>query len=119
MSLGETPGIPTSGVNFDDKLLSFFTRLNYNFKEKYLFTFSLRADGSSKFGANNKWGIFPSASAAWRLAEEDFIRNLDVFSDLKLRAGYGMSGNNRIDSYKSLAILEGVTYPNGNGTSSG
>ncbi|MGN0035898.1 MAG: SusC/RagA family TonB-linked outer membrane protein [Bacteroidaceae bacterium] len=119
LSLGATPGIPESYQNYDDKLLSFFTRLNYNLAEKYLLTFSLRADGSSKFGANNKWGIFPAVSAAWRLSEEEFIQNLDVFSDLKLRAGYGMSGNNRISSYGSLAILGSVTYPNGDSTQSG
>ena len=119
LSLGATPGVPESQINDDDKLLSFFTRMNYNFAEKYLFTFSLRADGSSKFGPNNKWGYFPAVSAAWRLSEEDFIQKLDVFSDLKLRAGYGMSGNNRIPNYGSLAILGSVTYPNGNGTDAG
>lgn len=119
LSLGATPGIPESSVNYDDKLISFFTRLNYNFAEKYIFVFSLRADGSSKFGKDNKWGIFPAVSAAWRLAEEDFIQRLGVFSDLKLRAGYGMSGNNRIPSYSSLPILGSVTYPNGNSTSPG
>ncbi len=119
LSLGATPGVPESSVNFDDKLLSFFTRMNYNLAEKYLFTFSLRADGSSKFGPNNKWGVFPAVSAAWRLSEEAFIQKLDLFSDLKLRAGYGMSGNNRISNYGSLAILGSVTYPNGNGTDAG
>lgn len=119
LSLGATPGVPESQINDDDKLLSFFTRMNYNFAEKYLFTFSLRADGSSKFGPNDKWGYFPAVSAAWRLSEEDFIQKLDVFSDLKLRAGYGMSGNNRIPNYGSLAILGSVTYPNGNGTDAG
>lgn len=119
LSLGATPGTPESFINDDDKLLSFFTRMNYNFAEKYLFTFSVRADGSSKFGPNNKWGVFPAASAAWRLSEEDFIQKLDVFSDLKLRVGYGMSGNNRISSYGSMALLESVTYPKGNGTDAG
>lgn len=119
LSLGVTPGVPESSANYDDNLMSFFTRMNYNFAEKYIFTFSVRADGSSKFGADNKWGFFPAVSAAWRMAEEDFIKNLDVFSDLKLRAGYGMSGNNRINSYASLPILGSVTYPNGNGTAPG
>lgn len=119
LSLGATPGTPQSSVNFDDKLLSFFARANYNFAEKYLFTFTVRADGSSKFGADNKWGVFPSASAAWRLSEEEFIKKLDAFSDLKLRVGYGMSGNNRIGSYQSLQTLNSVTYPNGDGTSIG
>lgn len=119
LSLGATPGTPRSGVNYDDKLLSFFGRINYNYKDKYLLTASLRADGSSKFGANNKWGIFPAVSAAWRVVDEEFIKQLDLFSDLKLRAGYGTAGNNRISNYASLAILGSVTYPNGDGTAPG
>ena len=118
MSLGLPTAISTS-ENYDDKLLSFFGRVSYNFDEKYLLTATLRADGSSKFGKNNKWGWFPSVSAAWRLIEEDFIRELGVFSDLKLRAGYGSAGNNRINSYLSLAILNSVTYPTGDSTQSG
>ena len=111
LSLG-LPATPTSSENYDDKLLSFFGRVNYNLMDKYLFSASLRADGSSKFGKNNKWGYFPAFSAAWRLSEEEFIKELDIFSDLKFRIGYGLSGNNRISSYSSLAILESVTYPN-------
>ena len=115
-------GLPTavsSSENYDDKLLSFFARFNYGFKDKYLFTASFRADGSSKFGKNNKWGYFPAFSAAWRLGEEEFIKNLNIFSDLKVRLGYGMAGNNRIDSYVSLPMLTSVTYPNGDSTQTG
>lgn len=112
MSLG-IPGAITSGVNYDDKLLSFFTRLNYSFADKYLLTATLRADGSSKFSKDNKWGIFPSISAAWRIGEEKFIKDLNIFSDLKLRVGYGMAGNNRIASYTSLELLDSTVYPNG------
>lgn len=118
MALG-IADINNSSFNNDDILLSFFGRVNYSYADKYLFTASVRADGSSKFSASNKWGFFPSASAAWRLSEEDFIKNLDVFSDLKVRAGYGMAGNNRIPSYGSLSILNSVTYPNANNTSVG
>lgn len=118
MSLG-LPTAISSSENYDDKLLSFFTRFNYGYKDKYLFTASFRADGSSKFGKNNKWGYFPSLSAAWRLSEENFIKDLEVFSDLKLRLGYGMSGNNRIDSYLSLALLSSVIYPSGDSPQSG
>lgn len=118
LSLG-LPGVPESSENYDDKLLSFFARVNYGFMDKYLFTASVRADGSSKFGKNNKWGYFPAFSAAWRLSEEEFIKNLNVFSDLKLRLGYGMAGNNRINSYLSLAVLNSVTYPNGESTQAG
>lgn len=118
LSLG-TPGIPESNENYDDNLISFFGRVNYGYADKYLITASMRADGSSKFGKNNKWGYFPAVSAAWRMGEEEFIKNLNLFSDLKLRIGYGMAGNNRINSYNSLAILSSITYPNGNATSPG
>lgn len=118
LSLG-TPITPTSSENYDDKLLSFFARVNYNLMDKYLFTASVRADGSSKFGKNNKWGYFPAFSAAWRLGEEEFIKDLNIFSDLKFRIGYGLAGNNRIGSYSSLAIMSSVTYPNANSAQSG
>ena len=114
-----TPGTITSNVNYDDKLVSFFTRMNYNFGERYLLTATVRADGSSKFSKKNKWGLFPSVSAAWRLSEEDFIKRLGVFSDLKLRAGYGLAGNNRISSYASLSLLSSATYPSGETISPG
>lgn len=118
MSLG-TPGSVTSNVNYDDKLLSFFSRVNYNFGERYLLTATVRADGSSKFSKNHKWGFFPSVSGAWRLSEEEFVKNLNVFSDLKLRVGYGLAGNNRIASYASLNLLSSATYPSGDSTSPG
>ena len=118
MSLG-TPGSVESSEAYNDILLSFFGRINYNIAGKYLLTASLRADGSSKFGANNKWGYFPAVSAAWRASEEDFIKDLGVFSDFKLRAGYGMAGNNRIGNYGSLAVLSSVTAPSGNGSAPG
>ena len=118
LSLG-VPGVPTSSENYDDKLLSFFGRINYNLMDRYLFTASVRADGSSKFGKNNKWGYFPAFSAAWRLGEEAFIKDLGVFSDLKFRIGYGLAGNNRIGSYQSLALMSSVTAANGNGAQAG
>ena len=118
LSLG-TPSTPTSNENYDDKLLSFFTRVNYAHMNRYLFTASIRADGSSKFGKNNKWGYFPAVSAAWRLSEETFIKNIGIFSDLKLRIGYGLAGNNRINNYQSLAIMSSVTAASGNGAQAG
>lgn len=118
LSLG-TPITPTSSVNYDDKLLSFFARVNYSLMDKYLLTASVRADGSSKFSENNKWGYFPAVSAAWRLGEEEFIKDLNIFSDLKLRVGYGLAGNNRIGSYRSLALLSSVTAANANGAQAG
>lgn len=111
-SLG-TPESVSTGINFDNNILSFFGRVNYNYRDRYLLTATLRADGSSKFSKQNKWGYFPSVSAAWRLVEEPFIQRLGVFSDLKLRVGYGLAGNNRIPSYGSLDILSSAGYPQG------
>lgn len=79
---------------------SVFGRLNYNFDERYLVTFTMRADGSSKFGPEHKWGYFPSAAVAWRISNEAFLRDVDVLSNLKLRLGYGMVGNDNIGTYK-------------------
>ena len=79
-------------------LVSVFGRLSYNYKERYLFTGTLRADGSSKFAKGNQWGIFPSASAAWRISEEAFLEDVDFLDNLKLRIGYGTAGNNNIDN---------------------
>ncbi|MDR0573723.1 MAG: TonB-dependent receptor [Tannerella sp.] len=118
LSLG-LPGVAGSNEVYDNRLLSFFARANYGYMNKYLLTASVRADGSSNFGKNNKWGYFPAFSAAWRLGEEEFIKRLNIFSDLKIRLGYGMAGNNRISSYLSLAILDSATYPNGDSTQSG
>ena len=88
------------------QLQSFLGRINYNFNEKYLFTVSARVDGSSKFGAGNKYGTFPSFAFAWRLKEESFVKDVDVLSDLKLRIGYGVVGNEGIPPYSSLGLLE-------------
>ncbi len=88
-----------------ESLNSYFTRINYNFKDKYLFTFTARADGSSKFGAANKWGFFPSAAAAWKISEEDFLTDNNLISNLKLRASYGQTGNSSIPAYSSEAKL--------------
>lgn len=89
---------PKAGRN-PDRLASFFGRANYIFKNKYIFTASMRADGSSVFGAGNQWGYFPAASAAWKISEENFLKESQTISELKLRAGYGLSGNNRIGSF--------------------
>ena len=75
------------------RMISFFGRANYSFNSKYMVQATIRRDGSSAFGKNNRWGTFPSASVAWRLSEEDFVKNLNVFDDLKFRVGYGISGN--------------------------
>lgn len=84
------------------ELQSFFGRINYNYIDKYLLTATLRADGSTRFGEENKYGYFPSASIAWRMAEEDFIRDMNIFSNLKLRLGWGLTGNQEIPDKISL-----------------
>lgn len=86
-------------------LLSFFTRLGYNYKSRYFAEFNLRADASSKFGENNKWGYFPSAGLAWRVKEESFLKSSDFFSDLKIRASAGLTGNqNGIGDYAARGL---------------
>lgn len=89
----------------ESMLASFFGRIGYNYDDKYLLSASLRQDGSSKFGANNRWATFPSVSAAWRLSGESFMENQTTFSELKLRAGYGVSGNQNIDPYRSIIVF--------------
>jgi iron complex outermembrane receptor protein len=84
-----------TGFALINELQSFFSRVNYQFKDKYLLTATVRVDGSSKFGANNKYGVFPSISAGWRISEEAFLKN-SFFTDLKLRAGWGQTGNQEI-----------------------
>jgi TonB-linked SusC/RagA family outer membrane protein len=92
-------------------LNSFLGRVNYVFDEKYMITASYRADGSSVFGANNKWGYFPSAAAAWRVSQEDFLENLTFVSNLKLRASWGKTGNQAIQPYQTLAtVASGFNY---------
>lgn len=77
------------------KMISFYARANYSYKSKYLFQAAVRRDGASVFGSNNKWATFPSASVAWRISEENFLKDLGIFNDLKLRAGWGQSGNSQ------------------------
>lgn len=99
-------------------LISFFGRLNYDFDNRYIFTASLRHEGSSKFGINNKWGDFPAVSAAWRVTEESFIKGkLPWLSELKLRADYGITGNQDFDNYRSLILYGGAGYFPFNGES--
>ncbi|UKT65887.1 SusC/RagA family TonB-linked outer membrane protein [Pedobacter mucosus] len=87
------------------RLISYYGRVQYNYNEKYLFQASLRNDGSSAFGRNNRWGLFPAVSAGWRIIGEDFMKAVPVVSDLKLRAGYGVSGNSLgFNAFSSLLI---------------
>lgn len=88
-----------SGGASEEAWQSFFARVNYNYKEKYLFEANVRRDGSSKFGNENRYGTFPSLSAGWNIAREDFLSSSEVLTDLKLRASWGISGNDRIGNY--------------------
>ena len=88
-----------------EELQSFFGRVNYNLKDKYLVTTNVRVDGSSKFGTNSKYGIFPSLAAGWRITEEDFMKDVDAISNLKLRLGWGMIGNSEIGPDNSTFLL--------------
>lgn len=96
----------------ENRISSFMARVNYMYDNRYIITANLRADGSSKLGSENKWGFFPSASAAWVINEEAFMKDVDWLSNLKLRAGYGLTGNqDAIAAYNSLALYKptGVT----------
>lgn len=98
------------------KLISFFGRVHYSYLERYMITATVRRDGSSKFGANHKWGTFPSASAAWGISQESFMKDIRWISDLKLRAGYGVTGNqDGLLPYKSLELYSasGTYYSDG------
>lgn len=105
----------TSGWKDAASLASYFGRFNYSFDDKYLLTLTMRADGSSKFGPNNKWGYFPSGSLAWRVSKEEFLKSADFIYDMKLRAGYGEVGNEAIANYLYGASLLTVNTPFGTG----
>ncbi len=91
-------------------LLSLMGRANYSFNGKYMATATLRRDGSSRFGEGNKWGTFPSASIAWRISEESFMESFDFLSDMKVRAGYGVTGNQEIGNYSFASALQTILY---------
>jgi TonB-linked SusC/RagA family outer membrane protein len=97
------PGI--SSFKEDNTLVAFFGRLNYSFRGKYLAQFILRREGSSRFGANNKWGNFPAVSVGWVISDESFMKDLHQINNLKLRVGYGVTGNQGIPNYQSLVTL--------------
>lgn len=107
--------LPRPGLNSfknDNTLIAFFSRVNYSFKDRYFLQASMRREGSSKFGANNKWGNFPAVSAAWLISDEAFMEDTDFVSNLKLRADYGITGNQGIPNYQSLVTLgTGGRYP--------
>lgn len=113
LGLGATPSKVNSDFN-DKKLLSFFARGNYNYDNRYLLTATVRADGSTVFSKKHKWGFFPSFSAAWRVSEEAFMKDVEAVSNLKVRFGWGIVGNDRISNYLSLDLYENKKYGIGN-----
>lgn len=94
-------------------MISYLARVNYAYDNKYLLTGTIRSDGSSRFGSNKKWGTFPSVSVGWRVNQENFMKGIRPISDLKLRASYGIAGNNRIGNYSSIGLLGIGFYPTG------
>ena len=90
------------------KMAGFFGRANYIFNDRYIVTGTLRYDGSSRFGSDQKWGLFPSLSAAWRMNEEEWIKPIEWISDLRLRAGYGITGNSNIGNYEAQRLYAGL-----------
>lgn len=113
---GMDEGQPVSitSTSSEYKLASFLGRVNYNFRSKYLFTASMRADGSSKFSADHKWSYFPSGAFAWRLSDESFMKSLRLVSNAKLRISYGSTGNNRVSDF---AYLSRISLPSSLGYS--
>ena len=115
LGLGATPSRVESSYS-ETTLLSFFARGNYNYDNRYLFTATVRADGSTVFSNKNKWGFFPSFSAAWRVSEEAFMKDVEWVSNFKVRLGWGIVGNDRISNYLSMDLYEANKYGIGNNT---
>jgi len=111
LGAGSIPGLPSSNYTAW-QMQSYYGRVNYGYKDKYLVTLTGRTDGSSRFGANVKYGFFPSAALAWRVSQEDFLKDNKTISDLKVRLSYGLTGNSEIGQYQSLANIS--TTVNGN-----
>jgi len=104
-----------SSYKSSSRYIAFFGRVMYNYDERYILSLSLRRDGSSRFGVNNKWGWFPAVSAGWRITREKWMKNAKWLDELKLRAGFGMTGNQDFDNYKSMFLVQtsGNFYYNG------
>ena len=126
-NLGYANNMDISGINSGYtlstlRMISFYGRLNYSYNSKYLFQATMRRDGSSAFGENNRWATFPSVSASWRMIEEDFIKNMNVFDDLKFRVGYGVSGNSLgFDAFTAIQTYGAsgwFSYTDANGNTS-
>lgn len=111
LSLGSSTPLYPASTDAKSRVVSFFTRVGYTYKNKYLATFNFRADGSSKFAPGHQWGYFPSASVAWRISNEGFFKPNNIVSDLKLRVSYGQAGNNRIGDFLYLSLYRSNATP--------
>lgn len=103
LAAGDAQSYEVSNGFYETKLVSGMARLNYAYNNRYLVTFTARADGSSKFGRDNQWAFFPSGAVSWKMHEEEFVKRLDIFDILKIRASYGISGNQGISAYQTLS----------------
>ncbi|MDB5245944.1 MAG: SusC/RagA family TonB-linked outer membrane protein [Segetibacter sp.] len=114
-TLSAVSGIITNGTSDQSEwsMLSYLARFNYNFEGKYYASASIRSDGSSRFGAEKKYGVFPSAAVAWRISDENFLKNVRVLNELKLRGSYGETGNNNIGNYEHYATINYERYTMG------
>jgi len=120
LNSGGTLGQTTGGTAYEWAIRSFFGRGNYAFKDKYLFEASFRYDGSSRFSEGNKWGLFPSLSAGWKMSSESFVQKIDWINELKLRASWGELGNQEIGNYPYQQMMSiGLNYPIGGAVQSG
>lgn len=119
LSAGDVTTSSTTGSRIVNSIASFFGRAFYSFDERYLLTATLRRDGSSKFAKGNKWGWFPSVALAWRTSQESFLRDNEVINNLKLRAGWGATGNQNVNDFAYMALLSYKTTPWGTGVLTG
>lgn len=119
LSAGDVTTSTTTGSRIVNSIASFFGRAFYSFDERYLLTTTIRRDGSSKFAKGNKWGWFPSVALAWRTSQESFLRDNAVINNLKLRAGWGATGNQNVSDYAYMALLSYKTTPWGTGVLTG
>lgn len=115
LTAGDAQQAENDGYTTDKRFVSFFGRLTYNLRNRYLLTATLRADGSSNFAKGHKWGVFPSAALAWRINQEDFLRDVEWIDNLKLRLGYGLTGNANVSAFAYTAMLKNMQTIWGNG----
>ncbi len=108
-------GLPTAAATTATEwaMLSYLGRVNYSYKDRYFLTGTLRRDGSSRFGTNNRFGYFPSVSAGWLVSDENFFKNIESISTLKMKASYGLTGNNQIPNYGSISLMGSSNYVSG------